>query len=120
TCVNDVTAVGLFEADASFEQWTRAKSLDSFGPIGPVIATGLDVSRLRVRAVVDGRERPRYGLGEMIFSPLPAVSLISRDLTLAVGDVISCGTSTGVGALEPGATVQIAIDGIGVLENRYS
>jgi 2-keto-4-pentenoate hydratase/2-oxohepta-3-ene-1,7-dioic acid hydratase in catechol pathway len=55
----------------------------------------------------------------MVFSPLQLVSLISRDLTLVPGDIISCGTSTGVGALHPGTIVQIVIDGIGTLENRY-
>jgi len=60
TCVNDVTAFGLFAADPNFEQWTRAKSLDSFGPFGPVIATGLDPATLSVRTLVGGRERQNY------------------------------------------------------------
>jgi len=55
----------------------------------------------------------------MVFSPLQLISLISRDMTLSPGDIISCGTSVGVGALRPGATVQVVIDGIGTLENLY-
>ena len=55
----------------------------------------------------------------MIFSPLALVSLISRDLTLFPGDVIACGTSAGAGVLEAGATVEVAIDGVGSLSNVY-
>jgi 2-keto-4-pentenoate hydratase/2-oxohepta-3-ene-1,7-dioic acid hydratase in catechol pathway len=55
----------------------------------------------------------------MVFAPAQLVSLISRDLTLVSGDIISCGTSVGVGPLRPGTTVEVAIDGIGTLANRY-
>jgi 2-keto-4-pentenoate hydratase/2-oxohepta-3-ene-1,7-dioic acid hydratase in catechol pathway len=119
TCVNDVTAFDLFAADPGHEQWTRAKGFDSFGPFGPVIATGLDPAQLTVRTVVNGRERQNFAITDMIFGPLQLVSLVSRDLTLMPGDIISCGTSLGVGPLKPGTTVEIAIDGIGTLSNRY-
>ena len=117
-CANDVTALDLLRADASFEQWTRAKGFDTFGPIGPVIATGLDVGALTVVTRVNGRERQRYPVSDMFFSPLQLVSLLSRDMTLEPGDVILCGTSLGASVLPPGATVEIEIDGIGVLRNR--
>jgi 2-keto-4-pentenoate hydratase/2-oxohepta-3-ene-1,7-dioic acid hydratase in catechol pathway len=119
TCVNDITAFDLFAADPGHEQWTRAKGFDGFGPFGPVIATDIDLDHLKVRTIVNGRERQNYALGDLIFSPLQLVSLVSRDVTLVPGDVISCGTSTGVGPLKPGTTVEIAIDGIGTLSNRY-
>jgi 2-keto-4-pentenoate hydratase/2-oxohepta-3-ene-1,7-dioic acid hydratase in catechol pathway len=119
SCVNDVTAFDLFEAEPGHEQWTRAKGLDSFGPFGPVIATGLDPTSLTVRTLVDGHERQNYAVADMVFSPAQLVSLISRDLTLVPGDIISCGTSVGVGVLHPGNTVEIVIDGIGTLTNRY-
>ncbi len=119
TCVNDVTAIDLLKADPNFPQWTRAKSFDSFGPFGPVIATDIEPAGLSVRTLVNGRERQNYRVADMIFSPAELVSRISRDLTLLPGDVISCATSTGVGVLKPGTTVEVVIDGIGTLSNRY-
>jgi 2-keto-4-pentenoate hydratase/2-oxohepta-3-ene-1,7-dioic acid hydratase in catechol pathway len=119
TCVNDVTAFDLFAASPDHEQWTRAKGFDSFGPFGPVIATDLDPAGLTIRTLVNGRERQSYPVSDMVFAPAQLVSLISRDLTLVAGDIISCGTSVGVGPLRPGTTVEVAIDGIGTLSNRY-
>ena len=119
TCVNDVTALDLLNRDASFTQWTRAKSFDTFGVFGPVIATGLDPADLVVRTVVNGRERQNYPCADMIFSPRALVSRISLDMTLLPGDIIACGTSVGVGVLKPGSDVEIDIDGIGTLRNSY-
>ncbi len=119
TCVNDVTALDLIQRDPSFPQWTRAKSFDTFGVFGPVIATGLDPLGLSVRTIVDGKERQNYPVSDMIFKPAQVVSRISRELTLYPGDVITCGTSLGVGSLKPGCTVEVAIAGIGVLRNEY-
>jgi len=119
TCVNDVTALDLIQRDPNFAQWTRAKSFDTFGVFGPVIATGLDPLGLSVRTIVDGKERQNYPLSDMVFNPAQLVSQISRELTLCPGDVISCGTSVGVGSLKPGCTVEVAIAGIGVLRNEY-
>ena len=116
TCVNDVTAVDLLKADASFPQWTRAKSFDSFGPFGPIIATDLDPATLVVRTLVNGKERQSYPVSDMIFSPAQLVSLVSR---VFPGDVISCGTSVGAGPIPRGATVEVGIEGIGTLSNRY-
>jgi 2-keto-4-pentenoate hydratase/2-oxohepta-3-ene-1,7-dioic acid hydratase in catechol pathway len=119
TCVNDLTAFDLFTADPQHEQWTRAKGFDGFGPFGPVIATDLDPQALTVRTIVNGRERQSYPVSDMVFSPAQLVSLLSRDMTLVAGDVITCGTSVGVGPLKPGMTVEVAIDGIGTLSNKY-
>jgi 2-keto-4-pentenoate hydratase/2-oxohepta-3-ene-1,7-dioic acid hydratase in catechol pathway len=119
TCVNDVTALDLITHDPAFAQWTRAKSFDGFGPFGPVIATGLDARALTVRTLVNGRERQSYRTDDMVFDPAQLVSHISRELTLLPGDIIACGTSLGVGVLKPGSTVQICVDGIGTLENRF-
>ena len=119
TCVNDVTALDLLKADPAFPQWTRAKGFDSFGPFGPVIATDVDPLPLAVRTLVNGRERQNYRVADMIFGPTQLVSLISRDLTLLPGDVISCGTSVGTGVLKAGATVEVTIEGIGTLRNQY-
>jgi len=119
TCVNDVTAIEIIGRDVSFAQWTRAKSFDTFGVFGPVIATGLDPSTLTVRTLVGGRERQNFPVSDMIFSPAQLVSLISRDMTLEPGDLIACGTSIGVLPLKPGNVVEVSIDGIGTLRNEY-
>ncbi|MEI8267220.1 MAG: fumarylacetoacetate hydrolase family protein [Betaproteobacteria bacterium] len=119
TCVNDVTAVEILRMDKTFEQWTRSKGFDTFGPIGPAIVSDIDPQSLRVRAVLNGQERQNYPVADMIFSPARLVSLISRDMTLEPGDIIACGTSVGAGSMKPGSTIQVIIDGIGTLENRY-
>ena len=118
TCVNDVTALELLHKDAAFPQWARCKSFDGFGPFGPVIATGLDPDSLVIKSLLDGRERQNYPVTDMFFTPYRLVSLISQDLTLLPGDVISCGTSLGALPMKPGAQIDIAIDGIGTLTNR--
>jgi len=119
TCINDVTAVELIAKDATFAQWTRAKSFDSFGVFGPVVATGLDASTLSIRTVLNDQERQNYPVSDMIFGPRKIVSMISQDMTLHAGDVICCGTSVGVGSMKPGSAIEVSIDGIGTLSNRY-
>jgi len=119
TCINDVTAVEIINKDTTFGQWARAKSFDTFGVFGPVIAAGLDPSGLVVKTMLNDQERQNYPVADMIFPPAKLVSLISQDMTLEPGDVIACGTSVGVGSMKPGSSVSIVIDGIGTLSNRY-
>ena len=113
TCVNDFTSLDVLNADPSFAQWTRAKSFDGFGVVGPVIATGLDWRSLVVRVLVDGRERQSYEAADMILSPPEIVRLLSQDVTLNPGDVIACGTSLGARPVKAGQVVEVVIDGIG-------
>jgi len=117
TCINDVTALDLLNKDASFTQWTRAKSCDTFGAFGPVIATGLDPQTLIVKTILNGKERQNYPCNDMIFSPQHIVSMLSREMTLYPGDVIACGTSLGVAPMRSGNVVEVIIDGIGSLQN---
>jgi len=119
TCANDVTVADLLLRDASFAQWTRAKGQDGFCPLGPVVATGLDPAALSVKTLLDGQIRQHYPISDMSFSVAQLVSRISLDLTLLPGDVILCGTSVGVGSMKPGSLVEVEIDGIGRLANRY-
>jgi 2-keto-4-pentenoate hydratase/2-oxohepta-3-ene-1,7-dioic acid hydratase in catechol pathway len=119
TCINDVTAAEIISKDSTFAQWVRAKSYDTFGVFGPVIATGLDPATLTVKLNLGGQERQNYAVSDMIFPPASLVSLLSRDMTLEPGDVICCGTSIGVGSMKPGTPVEVTIDGIGTLANRY-
>ncbi len=120
TCVNDVTAMAILKRDATFDQWTRCKSFDTFGPLGPAIATGLDPMTLTVRTVLNGEERQNYPVSDMLRTPAKLISEISRDVTLDPGDIIACGTNVGVGSMkQPHNKVEITIDGIGTLTNTF-
>ena len=119
TCVNDITALDLINKDPTFQQWARAKSCDGFGPLGPAVCRGLDWRNARVRTIVGGRERQNYPVSDMVFSPPQIVSLLSKEMTLYPGDIISCGTSVGVLPMRPNTTVEVVIDGIGSLVNTY-
>ena len=119
SCANDVTAVDILTRNPDFAQWCRAKGFDTFCPIGPWIETDVDPSTLVVRTILNGGERQRYPTTDMVFSVPQLVSRISRDMTLFPGDVILCGTSVGVGSMKPGSLVEIEIDGIGKLSNRF-
>jgi 2-dehydropantoate 2-reductase len=120
TCVNDVTAVDLLRKDKSFEQWARSKSFDTFGVLGPVIATDVDPMKLSVKTVLNGKERQNYPVADMFFPPHKLVAAISKDVTLMPGDVIACGTSLGAGTMADAHNViEIVIDGVGRLSNVF-
>ncbi len=119
TCVNDVTHAEILNSDPSFAQWTRAKGFDTFCPLGPAIATGLDAHQLRVVTRLNGEVRQDYPISDMRFPVEELVSRISADMTLEAGDVILCGTSLGVGSMKPGSLIEIEIAGIGTLSNRF-
>ncbi len=119
TCANDVTVADILNRDASFTQWVRAKGFDTFCPMGPAIATGLDATKLVVKTILNGEERQNYPISDMRFPVPRLVSLISADMTLHPGDVILCGTSIGVGSMKPDSEVAVQIEGIGTLRNRF-
>jgi 2-keto-4-pentenoate hydratase/2-oxohepta-3-ene-1,7-dioic acid hydratase in catechol pathway len=119
TCANDVTVNEIIGRDPSFPQWVRAKGFDTFCPFGPVIATGLNPAMLVVRTILNGEVRQDYPVNDMVFSAAELVSRISQDMTLEPGDLILCGTSVGVGSMRAGSTIEVEIDGIGTLSNRY-
>lgn len=119
TCVNDVTAMQLIHEDSAFQQWTRAKSFDTFGALGPCIVQIDEPTTLSVKTLVNGRERQNYQISDMILPPAKLVSMISHDMTLEPGDIIACGTSLGALPMKPGTLVEVTIDGIGTLRNRY-
>jgi 2-keto-4-pentenoate hydratase/2-oxohepta-3-ene-1,7-dioic acid hydratase in catechol pathway len=113
-CLNDVTARDLQKSDG---QWTRAKGFDSFCPVGPRIAEGLDWRGLEVIGRVNGVERQRARASDMVF-PIPVLlSYISGVMTLEPGDLVATGTPAGVGPLVPGDMVEVEIPGVGVLHN---
>ena len=114
TCVNDVTARAL---QKQVGHYTRAKGFDTFAPVGPAIATGLDWSRLRVQGRVNGELRQDSSTADLIFGIPALVAFISSVMTLLPGDIISTGTPSGVGPLVAGDTVSVEVEGVGVLEN---
>ena len=119
TCVNDVGIFDIVNRNPAFPQWIRGKGFDTFCPMGPVIATGLNPGTLVVKSILNGQERQNYPISDMIFSAAQLVSLISQDMTLYPGDIITCGTSIGAGSMKPGSTIEIEITGIGKLVNTF-
>ena len=114
TCFNDVTARDLQKKD---EQWTRAKSFDTFAPIGPFISTDLNPDNLQIKLYKNGQLMQDSSTGNMIFKVDKIVSFISKIMTLFPGDIIATGTPSGVGRLEAGDKVEVEIEGIGILKN---
>ena len=114
TCGNDVTARDLQKLDG---QWTRAKSFDTFCPLGPWIVPATPRPGGRVSALLDGVEVQVGLVGDMIVSPLELLSFVSGVMTLEPGDVILTGTPPGVGQLAAGQTVSVVVEGVGRLDN---
>jgi 2-keto-4-pentenoate hydratase/2-oxohepta-3-ene-1,7-dioic acid hydratase in catechol pathway len=114
TCANDVTARDLQREDG---QWTRAKSFDTFCPLGPRIVSNVDPTNLGICTRVNGAEKQRSNTKKMIFNVFELVSFVSGIMTLLPGDVIITGTPPGVGSIEAGDIVEVEIEGIGILRN---
>jgi 2-keto-4-pentenoate hydratase/2-oxohepta-3-ene-1,7-dioic acid hydratase in catechol pathway len=112
--VNDVTARELQSKDG---QYTRSKGFDTFAPIGPCIAIGLDGRDLAVRAYVNGDLRQDSRTRELIFTIPELVAFISSVMTLLPGDIISTGTPSGIGPIKPGDQVTVHVEGVGALTN---
>ncbi len=113
-CANDVTARDLQLRDG---QWTRAKSFDTFCPLGPWVETGAPPPEAEVELFLNGELRQAAPVADMIFSPPELVAFISAVMTLERGDVILTGTPPGVGPLSAGDRVTVKIAGIGELNN---
>ena len=116
-CANDVTARDLQKKDG---QWARAKSFDTFCPIGPEIVSGLDPSDLAIETRVNGIVKQASRTSEMVFSPAFLVAYISKMMTLLPGDLILTGTPAGISPLSAGDTVEVEIEKIGILQNRVA
>lgn len=114
TCVNDVTCRDLQKTDG---QWGRAKGFDSFCPVGPRVAEGLDWRQLELITRVNGQERQRARATDMHFDIPFLVSFLSDIMTLEPGDLIATGTPAGTAPLAPGDVVEVEIPGVGVLSN---
>jgi 2-keto-4-pentenoate hydratase/2-oxohepta-3-ene-1,7-dioic acid hydratase in catechol pathway len=110
---NDVTARDLQRRDG---QWTRAKSFDTFAPLGPYVVEA-DPSSLAIETRVNGRVGQSSNTSDLIFSIPELVEFISGIMTLLPGDVIASGTPPGVGSLSAGDVVEVEVEGLGVLRN---
>ncbi|MBU0672495.1 MAG: fumarylacetoacetate hydrolase family protein [Candidatus Margulisbacteria bacterium] len=115
TCANDVTARDLQKADG---QWTRAKSFDTFCPLGPKIVSDIDPDNLDIKLYLNGEVKQSSNTSNMIFRVDYLVSFISQVMTLEPQDVILTGTPPGVGPMNVGDVVEVEIKGIGKLSNK--
>ena len=114
TCGNDVSARDWQQNDL---QWTRAKSSDTFAPIGPWMTTGLDPTNIQVICRVNGEEKQNQNTSDLLHPVTKIIEYVSAVITLEVGDVIMTGTPGTPGDIHPGDTVEVEIGGVGVLSN---
>ena len=116
-CLNDVTARDLQRKDGQF---ARAKSFDTFCPVGPIIETELDVADIRVVTRVNGFKKQDGRTSQMVFSVDFLIRYISNMMTLNAGDVIATGTPSGVSSMKSGDICEVEIEGIGILTNSVT
>jgi 2-keto-4-pentenoate hydratase/2-oxohepta-3-ene-1,7-dioic acid hydratase in catechol pathway len=114
TCFNDVTERFLQKEDG---QWTRAKSFDTFAPMGPWIETEVDPDDLKLETFLNGGVRQSGRTSDLIFGISKLVSFVSGVMTLLPGDAIASGTPAGIAPMKPGDVVEIKIEKIGTLRN---
>jgi 2-keto-4-pentenoate hydratase/2-oxohepta-3-ene-1,7-dioic acid hydratase in catechol pathway len=126
TIINDVTARDL---QVRHKQWLIGKSLDTFGPMGPIAVTAdeIDVNDTGIRCLVNGELRQNSNTRDLIFDIPTLIESLSAGITLLPGDIIATGTPAGVGLgftppkfLQVGDRVTVEIDGIGALSNVIS
>ena len=117
TLANDVTARDLQKKDG---QWSRAKGFDTFCPLGPWIETEFNPGDQKITSTLNGEVKQSSMLSEMIFKVPQIVEFVTNVMTLLPGDVILTGTPAGIGPMPSGASITVAIDGLGALTNKVS
>lgn len=117
TIANDVTARDFQKIDG---QWTRAKSFDTFCPIGPWIETEFKPGNQKISASVAGEIKQSARLDQMVFDIPTIIAFVTRIMTLLPGDLILTGTPAGIGPMVPGGKVSVTIEGIGELVNTVA
>ncbi|HAL74798.1 MAG TPA: 2-hydroxyhepta-2,4-diene-1,7-dioate isomerase [Clostridiales bacterium] len=114
TCLNDVTARDVQRQDG---QWTRAKGMDGFAPVGPLLTDEVDPANLAIRTRLNGKIMQESSTSLLIWPVNELIAFISESMTVLPGDVITTGTPSGVGPMQAGDVVEVSIEGIGVLRN---
>lgn len=114
-CANDVSARDIQNAENN--NFGRAKSFDTFAPVGPWIETAVDPDQLLLETFVDGRRVQSASTADMVFSVAQLIAAVSRVMTLLPGDLIMTGTPDGMGPIEAGNRVDVCLSGIGTLSN---
>lgn len=117
TCLNDITARDIQIIDG---QWTRAKSFDTFAPIGPLLTDEIDPCNVQLRSSVNGVVKQNENSNKQIWNVYELLTFISNMMTLEPGDVITTGTPAGISSIRPGDIVTISIEGIGDLTNQVA
>jgi 2-keto-4-pentenoate hydratase/2-oxohepta-3-ene-1,7-dioic acid hydratase in catechol pathway len=117
TIANDVTARDLQKKDG---QWSRAKGFDTFCPLGPWIETEFVPKDQKITATLNGEIKQSSVLSEMIFKIPQIIEFVTNVMTLLPGDVILTGTPAGIGPMPAGASISVAIEGLGTLTNKVS
>ena len=115
TCLNDVTARDVQQHDG---QWTRAKSMDGFCPIGPWVVDNVDPAALKLETRLNGKAVQQGNTADFITPGPQLLEFITASMTLEPGDVVATGTPAGIGPMIPGDVVEVDIEGIGVLKNH--
>jgi 2-keto-4-pentenoate hydratase/2-oxohepta-3-ene-1,7-dioic acid hydratase in catechol pathway len=119
-CVNDVTARDIQKSDG---QWTRGKGFDTFCPVGPIVSNEIDPvagEPVTVTTRLNGIVKQHGSTRDLIFPIADLLRYITATMTLEPGDLIPTGTPAGVGAVKPGDSIQVQVDGLGILENIFA
>jgi len=117
TCGNDISERVIQRAEMDMGCLLIGKGFDTFCPLGPCIATGLDPTNLDIFTRVNGAEKQNSNTSDLLFPVARLIAYISEALTLLPGDVILTGTPSGVSSVVPGDVIEIEVAGIGVLRN---
>ncbi|MEO9875927.1 MAG: fumarylacetoacetate hydrolase family protein [Anderseniella sp.] len=117
TCANDISERSIQSEEMAQGCLLIGKGFDTFCPLGPVIATGLDLDDLLLEARINGETRQSIRTSDLLFSTVDIVQYLSEAITLQPGDIIITGTPSGVGSIKPGDQMEIILEGVGVLSN---
>jgi 2-keto-4-pentenoate hydratase/2-oxohepta-3-ene-1,7-dioic acid hydratase in catechol pathway len=114
TAAQDISDRVIQKADG---QWARAKSFDTFTPLGPYVETMIDPGDLSIQQFQNGQLRQNSNTSQLIFKPAEIVSFVSTNITLLPGDIILTGTPSGVGPIQSGDKLEVRIQGLAPLNN---
>ena len=115
TCSQDISDRHIQNKES---QWARAKSFDTFTPVGPFIRSDFDPSNLQIQLFQNGELKQNSRTNELIFKVPALVSFISRFITLLPGDIILTGTPSGIGPIRTGDQLEVRIEGLAPLKNQ--